>query len=494
MSSDKALLALPFFLVVFVFLATANSAGYRYGAGDLGFYGPAVMRALDPQLFPGDAPVINAQARLTLMDETVAAIARLTTRDFPTLFLGLYAATLTLLAVAVVLIGGQIYRSKWAVAALLAAVTLRHAIPKSGTNTLEAYFHPRQLAFAFGLLAVAAFLRGRNISTAAALTGAALLHPTTTLWFAIWLMIAILITDPRSRVPIAALGLCAVVAAAWAFRSGPLAGRLVIMDAEWLDAIAEKDYLFPLQWSAVPWIVNLAFPATIWLVYRRRAAAGVLQPRETGLVIGVLSLVVVFLVAVALNAARVALAIQLQPARVFWMLDFLAIAYGVWAIADAEAGRNSGKRAMFVALALLAVSALRGGYIMLVQFPDRRLFEVNVRGDWERVTTWAQTTPTDTEWLAHPNHAARYGTSLRMAGRRDVFVEVVKDAALGMYDRAIAIRTRDRLAAIGDFATLSEDRAHLLASQYRLDYLISEHALSLPEVFRSGTLHVYRLR
>ena len=66
-------------LLPFVLLATANSAGYRYGASDLAFYGPAVMRQLDPELFPRDAPIIDAQARLTFMDETVAAIARLTT-------------------------------------------------------------------------------------------------------------------------------------------------------------------------------------------------------------------------------------------------------------------------------------------------------------------------------------------------------------------------------------------------------------------------------
>ena len=43
----------------------------------------------------------------------------------------------------------------------MAALTLRHAITKSGTNTLEGYFHPRQLAFAIAALAVVSFLRGR---------------------------------------------------------------------------------------------------------------------------------------------------------------------------------------------------------------------------------------------------------------------------------------------------------------------------------------------
>src|SRR6188474_923179 len=86
-------------LIPFILLATANSAGYRYGASDLAFYGPAVMRQLDPGLFPRDTPIIEAQARLTFMDETVAAISRLTTGDLPTLFLGLYLLTLACLAI-----------------------------------------------------------------------------------------------------------------------------------------------------------------------------------------------------------------------------------------------------------------------------------------------------------------------------------------------------------------------------------------------------------
>ena len=59
-------------------------------------------------------------------------------------------------------IGARLYRTRWAVVALAAALTLRHAIAKTGANTLEGYFHPRQLAFALGLLAVALFLERRE--------------------------------------------------------------------------------------------------------------------------------------------------------------------------------------------------------------------------------------------------------------------------------------------------------------------------------------------
>jgi hypothetical protein len=474
-------------LVAFVLLATANSAGYRYGASDLAFYGPAVMRQLDPDLFPRDRPVLDAQAKLTFMDETVAAVARRTTTHLPSLFLGLYIATLVLLAAGVTAIGKTLYRHWWTVFALLAAFTIRHAITKSGTNSLEGYFHPRQLAFAFGLIAIATFLRGRPLLAALALVGAGSLHPTTTLWFLVWLGVAIFATA-RVRWPFVAAGAALGLAGWWAFAFGPLAGRLTLMDPEWLDALAGKDYLFPLRWPLAAWLANLAYVPIIVLAYRRRAASGLASRAEQGMVIGCLALVAVFFVALVLNATRVALAIQLQPARIFWMLDFTATVYVVWALAE---GLNM--RPAIVAGILAVLALIRGAYVMRVEFPNRPLFETAVAGDWGRVAGWVQSTPKDSGWLADPMHAVHYGTSLRMAAARDVFVEGTKDAAIGMYDRTIAFRTRDRLRELGDFSALSVEQIQALGHRYGLDYFISEQQYSLPLAFEAGAIRIYRI-
>jgi hypothetical protein len=493
MSTRTPFLICGLFLLPFILLATANSAGYRYGASDLAFYGPAVMRALDPQLFPRDAAVIDAQARLTFMDDTVARIARLTTARLTVLFLALYVVTLALLSLGAAAVAAPLYRNGWAMATLLAALTLRHAIARSGTNTLEGYFQPRQLAFALGLLAVAAFLRGRPIAMAAGLGAAALLHPTTTLWIAIWLAVALVVTDRRYRLPIIAMAAAAAVAGAWALSIGPLAGRLVTMDAEWLEAIAEKEYLFPLRWPLSAWFLNLGYVPVVWFIFRRRLAAGVAHPHEKGLTYGCLTLVVVFLVAAAFNHARLALAIQLQPARIFWMLDFLALVYLVWLAAD-SASTSPPWRARVAFLVVVALSVARGLYVMRVEFPARPLFEVSVPGDWGAVANWAQATPRGTGWLAHPNHASKYGTSFRMAAGRDVFVEPVKDAAIGMYDRSIALRTRDRRHLLEDFDQLSSERARQIGRISDLDYLVTESPTALPLVFQSGALRIYSLR
>jgi hypothetical protein len=264
------------------------------------------------------------------------------------------------------------------------------------------------------------------------------------------------------------------------------------MDPVWLDALAGKDYLFPARWPLSAWLANLAYIPVIALAYRRRKALGLTSPPERALVIGCLSLVVVFFFALILNAARVALAIQLQPARMFWMLDFMATVYLVWAVA--EGGAPSRVRAAIAAGVLTVVALIRGGYVMRVEFPDRPLFETEVPGDWGRVAAWARDTPKDSGWLADPMHAARYGTSLRMAAARDVFVEGTKDAAIGMYDRAIAFRTHDRLRELGDFPALSLEQIRALAERYGLTYLVTEQPQSLPLAFEAGAIRVYRIR
>jgi hypothetical protein len=63
-----------------------------------------------------------------------------------------------------------------------------------------------------------------------------------------------------------------------------------------------------------------------------------------------------------------------------------------------------------------------------------------------------------------------------------------------MYDRGVAMRTRDRIAAVGDFHSLTAGRARALAASYDLDFLITDRALDLPVAFQAGTLTVYRLR
>jgi hypothetical protein len=175
------------------------------------------------------------------------------------------------------------------------------------------------------------------------------------------------------------------------------------------------------------------------------------------------------------------------------MLDFLATVYVVWLLAEWHP--RTARRAAGAAAIVLVLTIARGGYVAFVRFPERPFAQIGIpENDWGRVMAWARRADNPGGWLADPYHAALYGTSVRVAGERDVFVEAIKDAAIGMYDRPVAIRTDTRLRELGAFAALTPSRARELGAEYDLEYLVSEQELDLPLAFSSGKLRVYRLR
>jgi hypothetical protein len=262
------------------------------------------------------------------------------------------------------------------------------------------------------------------------------------------------------------------------------------MDADWLAAIGDKD-LFPLRWPPDVWLTNLISIPVILLCWRSRARAGRTVPGETPLVIGAVSLVAFFIVWLPFNAAHVALAVQLQAARVFWPLDILATVYLVWWLAESTITR----RPAVVASVIAALSLARGAYTCFVQFPDRQIFAVDIQhADWRDAMAFAASTEPGSGWLADPIHAAKYGSSLRAAGRRDVLIEELKDRAIAMYDRNIAMRINERERALSVLPWDTPDGARALARRFGLDYLVIDRELELPLIHRSGSLYIYRLR
>jgi hypothetical protein len=479
---------------IFAVVAIANSAGYRFGASDQAFYLPAAAHVLDPTLFPRDRALLDTQARLTAADELLAVAFRagdaIGLQPSGVVALA-YLGSLLMLYIAALTFGRALDGSPWTAAALAAMLTLRHAVPYSGVNTLEAYFHPRVVVFAAGVLGLAWMMRGR-IWPALALTAASmLLHPTTALWFLIWIGVAVAAAHPPARRPLTIGAVAAIALAAWAVTAGPLSGRLVRMDAEWLAAIGAKDYLFPDRWPVYAWLINLAYPVLVGVLLYVRRRNGQLTRMQLATGVGAFVLFLIFLVSLPFNAQRVALGVQLQIPRVFWMLDFLATALFVsWLVQRARS------RAVVVTAAITLAAVVRGAYVMNVEFPDRPLVRIDLPDDdWKDAMRWARTTPTATHWLAHPGHTYLYGSSVRVAAQRDVFHEEVKDAAVAMYDRRVAARVLERANAIGDFSALDAHRAKDLAVRYDLDYLVTESRnLDLRGVYSNARFVIYDLR
>jgi hypothetical protein len=237
-------------------------------------------------------------------------------------------------------------------------------------------------------------------------------------------------------------------------------------------------------------------PAAAFAVRRRM---GIATPREGAMMLGLAALALAFLLTLPLVAQRVALAVQFQVSRVFWMLDITATVYAVWALADAGRVRPGAtaarRRAAAVACALMAVAAARGAWVMRVEHPGRPVVQLGLpQGEWQDAMEWLRRQPASMHVLADPAHAWRYPTSVRVAAGRDVYLEEVKDTAMAMYSRRVAARVAARIGAIGDFASLTPESARALAERFELDVLVTERPVGLPLAYRNARFSVYRLR
>src|SRR5215216_2899719 len=74
----------------FAVLAVFNSGGYRYGASDQAFYVPAIMRHVDPALFPRDRVLIDSQDDLMVVNDVLAAIVVATGAQVAHVLFGAY--------------------------------------------------------------------------------------------------------------------------------------------------------------------------------------------------------------------------------------------------------------------------------------------------------------------------------------------------------------------------------------------------------------------
>jgi hypothetical protein len=488
-------LALALAGILFAVLATANAGGYRYGVSDQAFYVPAVALAADPTLFPRDRALLAPQMRLWAGDSVLAALGGLAGADLPAVFAMLHAATLATMFVAAVSLARGLGAGWWTAGVFLTIVTLRHQITRTGANSLEGYAHPRMLAFAIGLAALGAVVHGRRRWAVGLTVAAALVHTTTALWFSVVVVIAVAWALPR-RTALVLASVCAAGAGAAAFIVHGASGGPLVMDRAWIEAVGDRSYLFSASWPAYAWILNLAYPVVLVAIHRRRQALGVDTPGEGGLIIGLLALVAIFLASVPLASLRIALAVQLQVNRVFWILDAVVALYVAWWLMSDRARRWSPSTRAGVAALLLAVAAGRGYYVVRVA-AERPLVQLDLpAGAWTDAMAWLRQQPASWHVLADPQHGWRFGSSVRVAALRDTLLESGKDPALAIYDRDVARRVTERSRALAHFDVMTTDDVRAVGSRYDLDVFVdhTRRSFDLPVLYRNDEFVVYDLR
>jgi hypothetical protein len=478
--------------LLFVLLATANSGGYRYGASDQAFYAPAVALRMDPALFPRDRVLFAPQMRAWLGDDVFARLSRATGADLPSLFLAVYVLTLLTYAAAAAWFARGLGASGWVVGSLLLLLTLKHQIARTGTNSLEGYMHPRVLAFALGVAALGCLVRHRHAAAGLTTIAAGVMHPTTALWFAVVVTVAFLRSKVERR---HATTLTMALPVVLTVAAGTSVFELRRMDPAWLAVLADKTYLFPSEWPLSIWAVNLAYPVALVLIHHRRRTMGATVPGERSLVQGLLALVALFLLSVPFSAARVALAVQLQIGRIFWLLDFAVTAFVAWWLLSLPVMRPVGRRVALL-LVLGALSLGRGVYVLEIETGRPLVQRALPPTPWTDAMNWLARQPSSAHVLADPGHAWKYGVGIRQAASKDTFLESIKDSAMAMYDRDVAMRVAERSAASAGFDVMTTAEVRALDGRYGFDLFVVEggRAFDLPVLYRNAQFVIYDLR
>jgi hypothetical protein len=480
---------------LFLLLATANAGGYRYGISDQAYYAAAVLKARTPALFPRDSAMLATQSSLLAGDWLLAKVSSATGLDVPALFFAAQVLTLLVLAGAAAAFARRLGFSWWTTAIFLALLTVRHHIEKTGANTLEGYFHPRVLAFACGLGALAAILGRRPGVAVLGLTAALIVHPTTAVWFGIVAATAAFVDQPKWRLRLAGLAVAAALVAIWMLTVGPLAGHLTTMDPVWTASFADRDYLFSSEWPLYAWAINLGYLLVVGMTFWWRRTHGETARGEAALIAGWLTLAAVFLVSVPLAASHLAIAVQAQVNRIFWLLDMMATAYAAWWLTRGALGRS--RTALGAVLGtILILSGVRGWYVVS-HADSRQLVEIDLaQTSWTEAMLWLRGQPVTWNVLADPGHAWKYGSSVRVAAERDTVLEAGKDPALGIYDRATALRVTDRLAALQGFTEFTTADLRRVGAQYAADVAIVARGqrMDLPVLHENAGFVIYALR
>jgi hypothetical protein len=234
----------------------------------------------------------------------------------------------------------------------------------------------------------------------------------------------------------------------------------------------------------------------ILLIARRRAARDAATAHEQALLAGLLGLVLLFLISVPLAEARIALAVQLQVNRIFWVLDAVTALYVAWWLMNDLAARWAPRKRLALAALLIVASAARGFYVVRVE-AGRALVQADLPPTaWTDAMRWIETGPRSWHVLADPEHAWKYGASVRVAARRDTLLETGKDTAMAMYDRPVAMRVAERMRALQGFDELSTDDLRRIDRLYGVDVLVdrADRPRELPVLYRNAEFVVYDLR
>ena len=450
--------------------------GYHPGFEDDGIYLAAVKSDLNPALFPHDSDFFRLQMQATVFDGSMAHFVRWTRIPVAGAELLWQFASLFLILWACRRIAALVFnqaREQWAAVAMVAAM---FTLPVAGTalNIADQHLHPRNLATALILIAVARILEGRRWPAVPLLIVAFLLHPImAALGMSFCGFLALALLEPAPFRLRATQG--SVAAAA------PLGWVFAPDSPSWREALASRTYYSVYRWTWYEWLGALAPLFLFWLLWRVAEKHGRAAHSPTQSRLGRFALAVfaygVFQQVVAMAVLAPESLVRLTPLQ---PMRYLQLVYLFMALA---AGGLLGRfvlkaRAWRWAVYLLVFN----GSMFLVQWElidDGAHLELPgaaTNNPWLQAFEWIRTnTPTDAYFALDPRYLAAPGEgfhNFRALAERSQLADGIKDTAVVMQVPSLAPVWHEQQVAQAGWPRFELADFEMLKTQFGVDWVL----------------------
>lgn len=457
-------------LTLFAFLVH----GYHPGAEDDGVYLPAIKHDLNPALFPRDSDFFALQLQATAFDKVVAGSVRLSHLPLADVVLAWHLLTIFLILCGCWRISCLCFpeqHARWAAVCTVAALL---TLPVAGTALylVDPNLHPRAVATAAILGAVAAAMERRVWMVGVFLAVACVMHPLMAS-FGVSCCVFLLWKPAEPRI-LATAGMMMAMPIGWVFEP---------TSAAWQQAAHTRDYFYLSAWHWYEWIGVFAPLFLLWWFGRlgRKASLPVLARLSSRLLLyGVFQFVVALIITLPPRLDRLK---PFQPMRYLHLL-YLLMFLLTGGLVGQRVLRTSWIRwlALFVPLSVGMFAAQRQ------TFPSSAHIEwpgAVPRNRWLQSFLWVQqNTPRDSLFALGPDYLQRPGEdvySFRAWAERSVLADAVKDASVATQVPRLAPRWQQEVQAQAGWEHFQKADFDRLRVQYGVTWVVVERP-GLPEL------------
>lgn len=462
--------------------------GYHPGAEDDGVYLSAIKHDLNPALYPHDSDFFTLQLQATVFDKLIAGTIRLSHLPLSVVVLAWHFLVVFLILWGCWKISSHCFPewpARWAAVCTVAALL---TLPVAGTALylVDQNLHPRALATATILAAIAAAIERRFWLVAIFLAAACAIHPIMASFGISYCIF--LLWKPAGQPQISLTAGALAIPLSWIFEPTSPA---------WQQAAHTRDYFYLSAWHWYEWIGVFAPLLLLWWFSHlaRRGALPVLARLSSRLLLyGIFQLVVALIILLPPQFDRLK---PFQPMRYLHLLYLLMFLF---------AGGLVGQRflrASWVRWAALFVPLCAGMFLA-----QRATFPASDRIDWPGATPrnqWLQAflwirqnTPQDSLFALGPNYLQRPGEdaySFRAWAERSVLADIGKDASVATQVPRLAPRWQQEVQAQTGWEHFQQSDFEALRSHYGVTWVIVErpHDPGLPCPYENATVMVCRI-